>query len=133
MRQIKMGTGVTSLQYVDDGKTEQARFLRRAATPAEIALWKELRNRKVAGLKFRRQQVIEGFIADFYCKSVKLVIEVDGGIHKSPDQRVTDAHREKVFKGRGITTLRLSNEMVLQNMPTVKAVISSDFFSAAPL
>jgi very-short-patch-repair endonuclease len=125
MNQKKMGSGITALQYVDDEKTSQARLLRKEATPAEAALWEELRNRKTAGLKFRRQQVIEGFIADFYCETVRLVIEVDGGIHKDHEQRKIDKHRENVFKARKIVTLRFDNEKVLRNMSSVKASIIS--------
>jgi very-short-patch-repair endonuclease len=125
MKRNNSGSGVTSLQYVDKGKKNQARALRRQATPAERVLWKRLRNRKVAGLKFRRQQIIEGFIADFFCEDAKLVIEVDGGVHGEPEQQTVDAHRKNVFAGRGLFTLRLSNEAVLQNITETIDLIST--------
>ena len=60
---------------------QAAREMRRNATPAEKVLWAELRDRRLAGLKFYRQDVIGPFIADFYCASARLVVEVDGDIH----------------------------------------------------
>jgi very-short-patch-repair endonuclease len=108
-----LSSGVTALQYVEKGKKEQARNLRKKSTPAENELWSRLRNRKLAGLKFRRQQVIEGFITDFYCEEVKLAIEVDGPVHGNDEQIKTDRLREKVFCSRGVYTLRFQNEAVL--------------------
>jgi len=57
--------------------------------------------------------VIDGFIADFFCEEAKLVIEVDGGVHDSTKQKELDLYREKVFKARGILTVRFRNEDVL--------------------
>ncbi|MEJ7747496.1 MAG: DUF559 domain-containing protein, partial [Luteimonas sp.] len=58
---------------------ENARALRNASTDAERHLWQQLRGRRLAGLKFRRQFPIAGYIADFACVEARLVIEVDGG------------------------------------------------------
>jgi very-short-patch-repair endonuclease len=58
-----------------------ARDIRHNATQAEEGLWVALRGRRLAGLKFRRQEVIGPFIADFYCASARLIVEVDGDIH----------------------------------------------------
>lgn len=88
-------------------------------TEAERVLWQHIRNRQTANLKFRRQQVIEGFIADFYCEGIKLAIEVDGGIHKNREQTKIDKHRDEVFKARGIRVLRVSNDTVLNNLAEV--------------
>jgi very-short-patch-repair endonuclease len=65
---------------------EQARKFRRNLTKAESVLWKELRNRKLGGFKFKRQRVYGPFILDFFCPSCKLVIEIDGGIHQSQQE-----------------------------------------------
>jgi|GEM_PF-821493 len=67
-------------QKVTKEKQELARELRRNMTPAEKIVWKELRANKL-GVHFRRQQVIQGFIVDFYCHKAGLVVEVDGDIH----------------------------------------------------
>lgn len=64
-------------------------------TPEEHILWHYLRNRNTLGFKFRDQQVIEGFIIDFYCHSVGLIIEVDGRIHRM--QQNYDTERDRSF------------------------------------
>src|SRR4051812_33525571 len=69
-------------QWVEDEKLARAKELRREMTPAERLLWSHLRRNQLNGLHFRRQQVIEGFITDFYCHSAALVVEVDGRIHE---------------------------------------------------
>jgi very-short-patch-repair endonuclease len=73
---------------------EQARQLRKEMTPAEQILWDRLRGRRFQGLKFRRQHPLGRFIVDFYCAEHRLVIELDGGIHRHQqeyDQARTDA------------------------------------------
>ena len=67
-------------QPVTKEKLQRAKELRRDMTPAEKILWQELRGNKL-GVHFRRQQVIAGFIVDFYCHKAGLVVEVDGDIH----------------------------------------------------
>jgi very-short-patch-repair endonuclease len=114
-----MASGVVGIQRVTKSKVGESRCLRKAMTDAETILWEQLRNRKCGGNKFRRQQVIEGFIADFYCEVSQLVIEVDGGIHDDLDAKKYDAHREAVFKARGIKTLRFKNEQVLDSIESV--------------
>jgi len=59
-------------------KKRFARSLRKNQTPAEMKVWKLLRNRRFLGLKFRRQHVVEGFVVDFYCPECKIAIEIDG-------------------------------------------------------
>ena len=76
------------------------------------------------GVKFRRQQIIEGFIADFFCETSKLVVEVDGEIHELPDQKKKDEHRRNVFAARGLKELRFSNERVLTDINGVLQEIS---------
>jgi very-short-patch-repair endonuclease len=109
-------SGIVRLQRIDEKKLSDARDLRRNMTSEEILLWKRLRNRKLAGLKFRRQQIIEGFIADFYCEEVKLAVEIDGSIHDTENQKEIDCHRDKVFAARGIFTLRIKNDEVVSNI-----------------
>src|ERR1700679_3510922 len=76
---------------IDARKLALARRFRREPTPAEAAAWQLLRGRRILGLKFRRQHVIAGFIVDFYCASLRLVLELDGGIHDHPVQAENDA------------------------------------------
>jgi very-short-patch-repair endonuclease len=119
-----MASGTIGIQYVTGEKVEHARALRRNMTPTETFLWEYLRNRKCGGFKFRRQQIIEGFVADFYCEVAQLVVEVDGGIHDDSEVKKNDEHRETVFKARGITTIRFKNEVVCQSIDIVKAEIT---------
>lgn len=109
-------------QRVTKGKVERSRELRRDMTPAEKTLWQELRANKL-GVHFRRQQIIAGFVVDFYCHKATLVIEVDGGIHDL--QQEADAKREKVLREMGLTIVRFGNEEVIQDLPTVVVKIRS--------
>src|SRR5437870_2659422 len=72
---------ITGNQLVAGEKVALAKKFRRELTPCERLLWQELRTNKLEGLHFRRQQVIAGFIIDFYCASARLAIEIDGASH----------------------------------------------------
>ncbi|HEY9867286.1 MAG TPA: DUF559 domain-containing protein, partial [Candidatus Obscuribacterales bacterium] len=85
---------------------EAARRLRRELTPAESILWEALRGRQLDGLKFRCQHPVGKFILDFYCPSVKLVIEVDGGIHDQ--QQEYDQARTEKLEAFGYRVLRFT-------------------------
>lgn len=102
-------TGIIPGQRVTKEKLQRARELRCEMTPAEKILWNELRGNKL-GVHFRRQQIIAGFIVDFYCHKVGLVIEVDGDIHDL--QQEEDARREKVLQEMGLQIVRFRNEEV---------------------
>ncbi len=64
-------------QRVDPAKVSQAKLLRGRMTPAERRLWQAIRNKLLRGLHFRRQQIVSGFIVDFYCHSAALAVEVE--------------------------------------------------------
>ncbi len=87
---------------------EKRRMLRKQQTPEEKLLWEMLR-RKRTGLKWRRQTGIGSYVADFYCPSKKLVIELDGGQHK--DMIGYDTVRDKFFHDVGIRVIRISNKI----------------------
>jgi very-short-patch-repair endonuclease len=108
---------ITSGQNVHPDKLAFAKQLRREMTPAERRLWKALRRNALDGFHFRRQQVIEGYIADFYCDVAKLAIELDGGVHQ--EQWQYDESRDKAIAGMGVRVLRISNDAMLD----VEAVI----------
>ncbi len=120
-----MTSGVVLLRRVEEYKKRQARALRKNLTKAERTLWEYLRNGRLCGLKFRRQQVIEGFIVDFFCHKLKLVIEVDGDIHNTPEQCDIDEHRGNVFELRGLKEIRFKNDDVLNNMSYVLNTIKN--------
>ena len=88
-------------QRVTKEKLQRAKELRRDMTPAEKILWQELRGNKL-GVHFRRQQVIAGFIVDFYCHKADLVIELDGSVHEGDEQKESDVERDKVLSGMGL-------------------------------
>ena len=97
-------------QKITSEKKQRAKELRRELTPEEALLWHELRTNKLAGWHFRRQQVIDGFIVDFYCHAASLIIEVDGGIHEM--QKEQDAERDAHLISRGFRVLRVTNDNV---------------------
>jgi very-short-patch-repair endonuclease len=98
---------------------EFAKELRQRQTEAEKVLWKALRNKRFSGVKFRRQHPIITFIADFYCHELKLVIEVDGGVHQLTSQAEYDEGRSAEIENLGILVIRFSNEEILRNLDSV--------------
>lgn len=90
-------------------KREFAQQLRRETTEAEQKLWSLLRRKQVHGLRFRRQQPIGPYIADFYCSAAKLVIELDGGQHGEKLHRMYDEARTRWLESEGINVLRIAN------------------------
>jgi very-short-patch-repair endonuclease len=103
-------------QKVTKEKLERAEELRRNMTPAEKILWEELRANKL-GVHFRRQQVIAGFIVDFYCHKSALVVEVDGDVHDLRQDE--DARREKVLCELELRIVRFGNDEVVRELSTV--------------
>jgi len=99
---------------------DYAREMRRDPSPPEQKLWHKLRNHRLGGLKFRRQMPLGRFIADFYCSSAKLVVELDGVSHIDSQ---TDDRRDAWMFERGIRVLRFSNHEVLSNLEGVLIAI----------
>lgn len=110
-------------QRISATKLQRAKELRQHMTEAEKRLWQYLRANRFNGLHFRRQQIIDGFIVDFYCHTPKLVIEVDGDIHQQ--QVEYDAERDKVLASRGLRLLRLKNEVVQNHLEVALAQIAA--------
>src|SRR5512147_1475914 len=99
-------------QMVTKEKLQRANELRRDMTPTEKILWEELRAHNL-GVHFRRQQVIAGFIVDFYCHKAALVVEVDGDIHDL--QQDEDARRERALRELGLRVVRFKNDDVVRD------------------
>jgi len=74
-----------------------------------------LRNRKLIGLKFKRQFEIDRYVADFYCHDRRLVVELDGEIHDLPQQQNHDQNRDTYLHSRGLRVLRIANREVFDN------------------
>ncbi|MFH1089252.1 MAG: endonuclease domain-containing protein [Candidatus Uhrbacteria bacterium] len=110
---------------------ERRRELRRRSTVAEDRLWEFLKNRKLAGQKFRRQFAIGNFYVDFYCPKFRLIIEVDGSIHDVPENKIYDRERQKSLESLGLVFLRFKNSDVKYRIETVLKTIA-DFFQTHP-
>jgi very-short-patch-repair endonuclease len=87
--------------------------MRKNPTEAERVMWKILRKYRQSGYPFRRQHPIEFYIADFYCHNLRLVIEVDGEIHKGKEIKIHDEGRTGELESFGIKILRFTNSQVL--------------------
>jgi len=88
----------------------RARELRQTSTPREKILWSILRGRRIGGLKFRRQEPIGRYVADFCCREKKLVVELDGMSHD--DKAEYDQQRQKWLEDQGYRVIRILNEDV---------------------
>jgi very-short-patch-repair endonuclease len=100
-----------------------ARELRHRMTDAEALLWRPLRNRQLAGVKFRRQHPFPPYVLDFYCHDHKLVVEIDGGQHNEDAGQRHDARRDAFLAEHGLRVLRFWNHDVLQQTEAVLEAI----------
>jgi very-short-patch-repair endonuclease len=100
---------------------ERARDMRRNPTEPEKRLWRNLSNSQLGGLKFRRQEVIGPFIADFMCPARALIVEVDGDTHDEAKDRL----RDDDLVDRGFLVLRVTNQDVMNNAEGVLIAISN--------
>ena len=104
-------------QKINPEKLERARELRSQMTDAERTLWQRLRGNRLKGWHFRRQQVIAGYIVDFYCHAAGLVVEVDGPVHER--QVARDEQRDQALSALGLKMLHVKNEEVMGDLETV--------------
>ena len=109
--------------YYNPKLKEQARELRENATFTERLLWKYLRAGQLPGYRFLRQKPIDEFIVDFYCKRLRLVIEIDGVTHN--DKQNYDKPRENRLKELGFTALRFDGYYILENITGALALITN--------
>src|SRR5689334_9930632 len=100
----------------------RSRDLRKRSTIPERLLWGRLRDRRLTGLKFRRQSPLGGFVLDFYCEDHKLALELDGNSHNN--RAAYDRSRQAWIEEQGIRVLRFANDDVIKDMETVlKAIL----------
>ena len=97
----------------------RSRALRANETAAEELLWRELRNRQLARWKFRRQYPIDRYIVDFVTLEGKVIVEVDGGTHSTPQELERDDSRTRCLEGLGFHVLRVTNTDVYKNLEGV--------------
>jgi very-short-patch-repair endonuclease len=100
-----------------------ARKLRNNMTFGEVLLWQQLKRKEMRGVDFDRQRPIDRYIVDFYCKDLKLAIEIDGSSHDGEEARKRDAVRQSRLESLGVRFLRFTDNDVRQNMPMVLATI----------
>ena len=114
----------------DPALKQRRRELRRNQSDAERALWAKVRNKQFFGMKFFRQYSIGPYILDFYCPTVKLAVELDGGQHNQSDKRERDAARSEYLKAQGIDVMRFWNNEVFLD---IESVLSKVALKVTPL
>jgi very-short-patch-repair endonuclease len=102
-----------------------AKQLRQNLTKAEVILWVNLRKRAMNGARFRRQHPVGPYIADFACIRFKLIVEVDGATHSTPEELAYDARRTKYLEQQGWAVIRVNNSDVYENMDGVWRTIAA--------
>ena len=104
-------------------KRALAKDLRVNATDAERILWSMLRSRRLAALRFRRQQPIGPYVVDFFCPSAKLIVELDGGQHGTDQAVIYDENRTRFLETKGYRVLRFWNAEVMKDRDVVVEAI----------
>jgi len=103
--------------------TSFARAMRKAPTRSEALLWAQLRGNKL-GVHFRRQHPLGPFVVDFFASRAKLVVEVDGAVHDSPEARERDAWRQaELERGYGVRFVRVRAELVERDVRAAVAIV----------
>jgi very-short-patch-repair endonuclease len=109
---------------------DRGRQLRQEMTFPERLLWSRLRDCRLAGLRFRRQHPVGPYVADYYCPSAKVVIELDGRSHDG--HAAEDRQRQDYLKLQGLRVIRFTNDSVLKNLNGVLEAIADACKSAQP-
>jgi len=101
-------------QKIRSEMLERAKEISQEMTPAESILWSRLKANRLKGFHFRRQQIIEPFIVDFYCHATRLVVEVDGDVHAG--REAADRERSDWLENQGLRVIRFTNREVLDEV-----------------
>jgi very-short-patch-repair endonuclease len=111
------------LRGKDQKRVARAWALRRALTPAELALWTRIRDRQLGGFKFVRQEPIGRYCVDFVCRERRLIVELDGGQHaESPEDR----RRDSELHALGYRVMRVWNNDILNYLDGVLETLLSE-------
>jgi very-short-patch-repair endonuclease len=123
-----LGKTIKFASYYDANENlcDFAKVLRKKMTKSEKILWQVLRRKNIRGVKFRRQHPIEYYVADFYCHEARLVVEVDGPIHKRKDRIEHDLNRTAELDRLGIKVIRFTNEQVKTQLNNVMKTIREE-------
>ncbi len=106
-------------QYNSPNIKNKRRHLRKNMTETEVLLWSRLKGRQLGGYKFRRQYSVGSYILDFYCPSMRLAVEVDGGPHNLWKNRAKNEKRTKYLEKHDITVIRFWNNEIFENLEDV--------------
>lgn len=120
-----MGKPIHTLKHLKENRTA----LRKQLTAAEATLWNALRGSQLEGRKFIRQHSIGNYIADFYCKEERLIIELDGHGHFTTGGQQYDSERDEWLTSLEYTVLRFENKLVFSNLEGVLLDIARHFKS----
>jgi very-short-patch-repair endonuclease len=102
-----------------------AKQLRKQMPRSEALLWSYIRKRAINGARFRRQHPIGPYVADFACVAARLIVEVDGATHSTPEELAHDARRTKYLETQGWTVIRVTNTDIYENMDGVWRTIAA--------
>ena len=102
---------------------------RKSLTIAEAVIWNHLKGRKLSGRKFRRQHSIGNYIVDFYCATEKLIVELDGQVHRNLVAEIRDQKRTDFLENRGFKIIRFENKLVFNHLDSVLNEIRDNFKS----
>ncbi|OYU51974.1 MAG: hypothetical protein CFE27_08920 [Alphaproteobacteria bacterium PA1] len=112
---------------------KRARAMRQRPTKTEEIFWRRVRNHQISGLKFRRQVPIHGIVVDFACLTHRLVVEIDGGVHRLPEVQVRDQDRDINLLGYGYYVMRFSDRAILEELEIVVGLIKDYVRNRHPL
>ena len=107
--------GIVRGQSISAAKLAFAKDMRRQMTLEERILWNELRGNRLKRIHFRRQQVISGFIVDFYCDAARLAVELDGAHHEAG----YDADRDRELERVGVKVMRIENAELRRDLASI--------------
>lgn len=96
---------------------QKARALRKSGNLSEVLLWQQIKNKKLLGLDFDRQKIIDNYIVDFFCRNLGLIIEIDGSSHDFKEDY--DIKRSSYLKGLGLTAIHILDLDVKKNLDGV--------------
>ena len=112
---VRMESADMTKHYNKKNEKDKRRKLRQSSTYAEKIVWMNLRNRQMAGYKFKRQYSVDKYVIDFYCPELKFAIEVDGISHHSTAKKIYDKKRQKYLESFGIKFIRITDEELSGN------------------
>ena len=101
--------------------------LRKNQTLPEQIFWHKIRARRFSNYKFRRQVQIGNYIVDFVCRKKKIIIEIDGGQHNTPEEIIYDKKRTEFLNSRGYKVIRFWNSDIDKNIDGVYKVLLREF------